>query len=197
MNRLDARLLDVLEPVRDVAVGELLEALAHRLDAGADVLAEPQIRDPAGRIRRHGPLQLPYRGDLMVARQRRKLIERIDCETILPFEPVTLVEPGGFAAVVSPFRWDAADILIETAQSQPNWAPLRHWFLEWFQSRFSDVAPDLDGAVHSLSGPEDVAGGWRVRVDFGSAPVQCVADLIAAFAETGAARIRLGHMPTH
>ncbi|MDT8345048.1 MAG: hypothetical protein RQ752_11535, partial [Thermohalobaculum sp.] len=67
MNRLDSRLADLLGPVRDVAVGSLLEALARRLDAGAEVDAEPMRRDADGRVQRDGALMLPRRGDLRVA----------------------------------------------------------------------------------------------------------------------------------
>jgi hypothetical protein len=75
--------------------------------------------------------------------------------------------------------------------SEPDWGPLRHWFLEWFQSRLSEVAPDLLGAVHSLDGPWRRGQGWAFTVDFGSAPLACLDNLIAALGEAGAARMRL------
>ncbi|MGF1552878.1 MAG: hypothetical protein ACFBWO_10310 [Paracoccaceae bacterium] len=195
MNRLDARLMDVLEPVRDVAVAEILESMARSLDRGLDVRPEPEWRTPQGGIVREGRLALPRRGDLLVQRAGAPdLTRQLRSGTTLPFEPVTLVEPSGFVCVIAPFRWDAAAVSVEAGalEAEPSWTPLRRWFLEWFQSRFSDEAPDLDGALHSLAGPETTPYGWRFEVDFGSAPVETLSDMIGAFAETGVARIRIG-----
>jgi hypothetical protein len=107
-------------------------------------------------------------------------------------EPVALATEDGFVAEIGPFRWDAAELTVLSHQDQPDWAPLRRWFLEWFQSRRSEVAPELLGALHSLDGPRRNGQGWHFTVDFGSAPVACLADLIAALAASGAARMRLG-----
>ncbi|MEL6766790.1 MAG: hypothetical protein AAFP17_06390 [Pseudomonadota bacterium] len=267
MNRRDARLTDVLEPVRDLTVSELLEAMARTLDAGHDVHAEPKARNPAGQPLREGRLALPCRHDLLVRHKGGTLPREIQGGSILHFEPITIVEPDGFVCVIGPFRWDAAHIMVEesfrpavpendprgagfdplpddaseavpeapaegsepeSAQphgtprnpehaangkvplpdtekasprpaplhridaQEPDWRPLRRWFLEWFQSRFADEAPDLDGAVHSVQGPDRVPGGWRLRIDLGSAPVDAVSALIGALEATGAQRVRIG-----
>jgi hypothetical protein len=192
MNRLDSRLADVLEPIRDMTVGGLLETLARRLETGSDVDNEPMIRDADGRVVRDGTMMLPRRGDLKVKNSSRSIIERIESDERLGFAPVTLIEPDGFVTAIGPFRWDAMEIVAEAAQPRPNWAPVRRWFLEWFQSRYSDVAPDLSGCVHSLTGPEQTETGWRFVADLGSAPIDCISDMIGAFVATGAMRIRIG-----
>ncbi|MEM7526808.1 MAG: hypothetical protein AAF416_03920 [Pseudomonadota bacterium] len=220
MNRLDTRIIDVLEPVRDLAVGELLETIARTLDEGHTVHAEPKARDRAGQVLREGRLALPSRRDLLVRHAGGSLTREIQGPGLLQFEPITLVEPDGFVCVIGPFRWDSALVVLERAEApaapaceaaplpqgadmeaaveaaspiaEPDWRPLRRWFLEWFQSRFSDEAPDLDGAVHAMYGPEDVPVGWRLRIDLGSAPVEALNDLVGALAATGAARVRIG-----
>lgn len=192
MSLADPRLPDLLESVRDIAVGELLEALARALETGADVTMEPKLRDTEGFITREGALKLPRRGDLEIDRNGRKLVKRVECPQNLPFAPIVVPAPNGFVARVAPFHWEAAEIIAEGTARQPNWGPVRLWFLEWFQSRYSEVSPDLDGAVHALSGPAPHREGWRFVVDFGSAPVDAVVSLIGAFAETGCQRIRIG-----
>lgn len=203
MNRLDARLVDVLEPVRDIAVGEILETLARSLDRGFDVRAEPKHRTRDGAVAREGRLALPRRGDLLVLHGDGALTRHVSTETLLPFEPVTIVEPDGFVCVLTPFRWDRAVVTVEAGgddveaqdraeAADPDWSPVRRWYLEWFQSRFSEEAPDLDGALHRLTGPETRERGWRFEIDFGSAPVEAFADMVEAFAHTGVARIRVG-----
>ena len=183
----------MVEPLRDAAIGELLEVLARELEAEADVEPEPELRGPDGRVKREGPLNLPSRGDLSVTRDGRTLIRRVEGPMPETQSRKSLVVQIGrnFEADLYAFRWDAASVTVFARQSQPNWDPVRRWFLEWFQSRYTEVAPDLYGAVHRLEGPREVPGGWTFLVDFGSAPVAALMDLISAMAETGAARMRI------
>ncbi|MEM6487858.1 MAG: hypothetical protein AAF677_06230 [Pseudomonadota bacterium] len=197
MNRLDARLTDVLEPVRDIAVGEILEVMARKLDVGCDVRPEPEHRNAHGHVAREGRLNLPRRGDLLVLNgTERQLLRQVCSPKLLSFEPITLVEADGFVSVITPFYWDRALIQVDAqAEDEPDWRPLRRWYLEWFQARFSDEAPDLEGVVHSLSGPRNSDSGYQFEADLGSAPVETLSDMIGAFAESGARRIRIGIHP--
>lgn len=187
----DPALSKLIEPLRDAAIGGILEVMARELEAGADVVPEPEQRDPAGRIKRGGPLNLPSRADLLVTRNGRSLLRKV--ESAPPESKKSLVVQIGrsFEADLRPFRWDAAVVTVFSTQAQPNWAPMRRWFLEWFQSRYSEVAPDLYGAVHRMEGPHEVKNGWSFTIDFGSAPAACLMDLIIAISETGAARMRV------
>lgn len=191
MTDLEARLAELLDPLRAQGVGALLQALAAALEAVADVETEPVRRDADGRVLREGPLALPERADLAVTQDGRRLLRRAESEPEPRFEPVTLVSEGGFTTVLSPFRWEAAELLVEARQSAPDWGPLRLWFLEWFQPSFADVAPDLDGCVHRLSGPWPRGDGWRMELDLGSAPVAAVPALLEAVRRSGALRLHI------
>ena len=46
--------------------------------------------------------------------------------------------------------------------------------------------------MHCINGPDAVEDGWTFRIDFGSAPVEVLSDMIGAFAATGVTRIRIG-----
>lgn len=191
MTLADPALRQMVEPLRDAAIGEILEVMARELESEADVAPEPELRDAEGRVTRAGPLNLPTRGDLLVTKAGRTLVRRIEGGPPAA-EKTLIVQIGrGFEADLRPFRWDAAVMTVFAKQLQPNWTPLRRWFLEWFQSRYSEVAPDLYGAVHAIDGPREVKGGWAFTIDFGSAPAGCLVDLINAVAETGASRMRI------
>ena len=183
---------ELAAPARDAAVGALLRAMAQAIDLGGEVTPEPELRDPSGAVVRGGPLNLPRRADFSARVHGRKLSSRVDSPEAAAGDPVALATADGFLAEIAPFRWDAAELTVFPQQPQPDWAPLRRWFLEWFQSRHCEVAPELFGALHSLDGPRRSGRGWNFTVDFGSAPVACLADLISAVASTGAARMRLG-----
>ena len=190
----DPVLAALAEEPRDQAIGGVLEALARALETGADVVCEPELRDAHGAIARTGPLNLPRRDDLAVTDDGHTHIRSIESPEAMPGAPVVVATDDGFVAEIGPFRWDAADLTVFAPMDQPDWTTLRRWFLEWFQSRHSEVAPELLGALHSLDGPRPVGRGWAFTVDFGSAPVACLSGLIEALAEAGAVRMRLGQV---
>lgn len=186
-------LYGVLEPIRDLAVGQLLREISFALERGADVRHEPMIRDDAGRIVRDGALHLPRRGDLELTENGRTLLQRIRTDKRLSFEPITVSRSDGFVAVVCPFRWDAATLLVENDEDTLSWTPIRRWFLEAFQSRYGELSPDLDGTAHVLIGPRQVQRGSEFEIDFGSAPIEAFPEMLDAFALSGARRVVIGN----
>jgi len=201
MNRQDAmtvadrRLDDVLAPIRDLHLADMLERIARALDAGATVRPEPWRRGPDGRILREGFLNLPSRHDLEIAKDGRVLHPRVDSRLEIGFDAIETPDSSGFALAIHPFQWQAAELVIETRQRMPNWAPLRLWFLEFVQSNYGEEAPDLHGALHALGDPRRVGNRIFFRIDFGSAPLRAVPALIEALAQTGAANGRLQAAP--
>ena len=181
-----------LESVREATVTALLRAQAIAIDAGAEIEAEPMRRDAQNRIRRDGPLDLPSRGDLGVTHGGRTLVRQIEGGTGPDFEPFEAFVSPDFAAAIHPFAWDHAVLEMTSRQDTPNWTPLRHWFLEWFQVRPSEISPELSGAVHRLDGPYRGPDDWRATVDFGSAPASCIPALIAAVALSGCSTLVIG-----
>ena len=188
----DVILMRLMEAPRDRAVGAILEGVARAIDAGADVIPEPERRDAARRVVRTGDLRLPRRADFSINKGGRTLFCRIESSPVPEGNSVVVRAGDGFIAEIEPFRWDQAEVTLYGEQERPNWTPLRHWFLEWFQSRHTDVSPELSGAVHSVDGPRRIPGGWTLTIDFGSAPPTCVTDLVHALAESGAERMRIG-----
>jgi hypothetical protein len=95
-------------------------------------------------------------------------------------------------ARVAPFDWSAVPVRLRRARGAPDWTPVRRWYLEWFQARYGEESPDLLGVVHGLDGPVQDRDGWSFSVDLGSASVAGFAAMLAAFARTGCAEIRVG-----
>ena len=181
-----------LSAVREATLTALLEAQANALNAGAEIEAEPVKRSVSGEVRRDGPLDLPARGDLKITHDGRTLIRQVSAAHAPVFEAFQAFANPDFRAVIRPFTWDHAVLEVQSAQSQPSWTPLRHWFLEWFQSRPTELSPDLAGAAHRLDGPWSPPAGWRITVDLGSAPPDCIPALIAAIGQSGCAKLTIG-----
>ena len=191
------QLAGVLEPVRDLAVGRLLHAMAEELEQGRRVRQEPARRAPDGHVLRNGGLHLPRRDDFGVVEGGRTVPRTVASRGKLSFDPVRFESEGGFVAEVRPFRWDAAEISADIGEAALDVAPIRRWYLEAFQSRYSDLAPDLDGVVHALLGPRRLGRLCVFRCDFGSAPVETVADMLVAFAQAGALALKVGDEGSH
>ncbi|MFN3613398.1 MAG: hypothetical protein ACK4WC_02400 [Rubrimonas sp.] len=187
-------LSDVLEPVRDLHVSAILHAIAEALDSGAEVDPEPVDRDAEGRMRRSGPLGLPSRSDLRVTKGGRTLLRKATSEPALPFAPRSLLLSDGASARIGPFGWGATPVRLTGAPGAPNWAPLRRWYLEWFQPRFGEESPDLLCVVHALDGPHVDGRGWRYDVDLGSASVMGFRAMLEALSVSGCARIAVGEI---
>lgn len=185
---------EVLAPVRESAVAALLTAKARAIAAGAEIASEPVRRDPAGRVRRQGVLHLPSRGDLAITMDGRTLIQRIEARSVIAFPPVEVRTQSGFTGLIGPFRWEDAELRFDFGMrgAQPDWSPIRLWFLEWFQPRQSRLQPELSGCVHALEGPVDQGDSWQMHLDLGSAPVAAIIALIETAAETGCKRLRIG-----
>ncbi len=192
MREPDPLLVRLASASRDRTVGAILEAMAAAIEAGAEVHPEPEQRDAEGRVLRSGPLELPRRGDLAVTSGGRTLVRRLESGPVPAGRAIAIVAGDGFVAEIAPFRWDDARLTVYSQQPSPNWAPLRRWFLEWFQSRLTEVSPELLGAVHGLDGPKQAGHGWLFTADLGSAPVSCLTDLMAALAQSGAVRMQVG-----
>src|SRR5690625_5762471 len=93
---------EVLAPVRESAVAALLTAKARAIAAGAEIVAEPVRRDPAGRVKRQGVLHLPSRGDLAITMDGRTLIQRIEARNVIAFPPVEVRTQSGFTGQIGP-----------------------------------------------------------------------------------------------
>lgn len=185
------QLAGLLEPIRDLVVGQLLREMASALENGFRVRQEPPLRDSEGRILRNGGLHLPRRGDLGVSDNGETVLRRVQSRTKLSFDPVKIETPEGFVIEVSPFRWDAARLSADVGDGSLDVTPIRRWYLEAFQSRFGELAPDLEGVVHALTGPRQVGRVCHFTCDFGSAPVETVGEMLDAFARAGARSLRV------
>lgn len=183
---------DVLGPVRDVHVAEILESLARELSDGADVDAEPVSRDGEGRITRSPPLNLPRRRDLRVRRNGRLTMIHARSDRSVSFAPIRCALSDTVDARIAPFCWGAATVRVGAMSGAPDWKPVRLWFLEWFQARFGEESPDLLGVAHAVEGPFRDGDGWRFVVDLGSASVDCFLPMLEAFAAAGCTDIHVG-----
>ncbi|MEC9433335.1 MAG: hypothetical protein VYD87_10545 [Pseudomonadota bacterium] len=202
-----------LTPLREVHVADLLTRMARAIASGAEVTPEPWRRAADGRALRAGALALPSRHDFeaeTAGRIAHPVVEsRLPATVAERFSPIIAssagegdwhAEDGPAPLVIGAFRWNRADLVLAPAERGLDFAPLRHWFLEYSQPGMTDEAPELFGVLHALDDPRPwpstragaaPTGSVALRIDFGSAPVAAVAALAETVAEVGAALAQL------
>jgi hypothetical protein len=84
------------------------------------------------------------------------------------------------------FRWHAC--LVELVPLDDSLTPIWEWFDRWFDVDETKAlgADGLSGVIHGISGFEMADRTCRLMIDFGSAPVSVVAELLRACGRAGA-----------
>src|SRR5258705_4891542 len=113
-------------------------------------------------------------------------------------DPHAVIEPCSFQAVrgmqvtLSTFVWNGVEIRSQTVPKDP--LCITPWVEKWFDINESRIADQdgLAGIIHSVTHPEVTATGWSVAVDFGSAPLDAVRELIVVLREAGLTELEMG-----
>lgn len=102
-----------------------------------------------------------------------------------------LVLSTGLSVQLHPIHWNGVEFLVDKLPSDA--AELEEWCSKWLD--LEELGPPnehgLLGAVHSVTAPESQDGGLCFSVDFGSAPVQAVDELLAVLQRSGASVVRV------
>jgi hypothetical protein len=172
--------LDTLTPVRDIFLSHLLEEMGRALDRNFQVETDPVRREPSGELSKTGPLGLPMRGDFSTTVNGEQSYFDITEELFVEFDPLMVRLDNNAPVSIAPFKWNQLQAIVHTRHGNPNWQPIRRWYLEAFQSRFDEDSPEFHGVIHRISGPEGGPNRWRFEIDLGTANVDVIADMLEA-----------------
>ena len=177
----------------------------HYLDTFRRAVRD-RVRDPAAWLIEHtfGAPQpsedgedapsLPMRHDLISLQNGQPSgILVVQSKTQPRFEQV-LAEWQGIQLLVRPFTWDRCALLVQDLNEELGEQPFVGWFDRWFDVN-GQKRPDDTGTlkvIHSaLPSQTDEPGTMIIEVDFGTAPVAALTELIEAFREMGATSVVL------
>jgi len=179
-------LIELFTAIRAPYAQELADAIA-----ASDAHVEPAFRIESGDLAVSGPLEVPYRADL-IPRGGDGSSVMVNSTSSLGFEPFTVVY-GECRLSVSPFVWDWAKVTASGLTEEESSNVLKAWFLRWFDPDDANQADEkgLFGVVHYLGDPKAIEGGVEWTVDFGSAPPEAVQDMIDRLETHGAAELSL------
>ena len=184
----------LLDEIRDYYINRFIDAINEQsLADGVTLTHEPAFCDSNGDVVTEGELAVPSRVDLLVISDGAASDSiLIDTDGILSFEPIAFDWPENNLSVdLQPFQWNWMQVRIFGLKTNTDWAPIRDWFIGWFQE--NDPADgELLGGVHWLSDPEYGDDYSQLSIDLGTAPVESFEELLDAIGQIGATRVQIG-----
>lgn len=184
----------LLDEIRDYYINRFIDAINEQsLADGVTLTHEPAFCDSNGDVVTEGELAVPSRVDLLVISDGAASDSiLIDTDGILSFEPIAFDWPENDLNVdLHPFQWNWMQVRIFGLKTNTDWAPIRDWFIGWFQE--NDPADgELLGGVHWLSDPEYGDDYSQLSIDLGTAPVESFEELLDAIGQMGATRVQIG-----
>ena len=184
----------LLDEIRDYYINRFIDAINEQsLADGVTLTHEPAFCDSNGDVVIEGELAVPSRVDLLVISDGAASDSiLIDTDGILSFEPIAFDWPENDLNVdLHPFQWNWMQVRIFGLKTNTDWAPIRDWFIGWFQE--NDPADgELLGGVHWLSDPEYGDDYSQLSIDLGTAPVESFEELLDAIGQMRATRVQIG-----
>ena len=129
-----------------------------------------------------------YRADMAANASSEAKLQEVNPSTHLSFESFELDTGGGLVAAAHPVVWN--DVGIKANVRLPD-APIEAWAMKWLDM-YDHHAQDengLQGVIHSISRDDKGNEGTELTVDFGSAPVGALNDLIEVMRKCGVSHI--------
>jgi len=184
----------LLDQIRDYYVSRFIDILNEcAADPETTVAHEPAYSDADGEVVTEGRLELPVRGDLLILRDGAvSEVLSVDTDGMLTFEPLEFQwDDNALHVDLHPFQWNGIPLRIFGLPPNPDWTPLREWFLHWFLEE-DPPEDELLGGVHFMSDPEDDGECTQVSIDLGTAPVEVFEELLDALVKLGSNRVQIG-----
>ena len=175
---------EFLESARNRYIGRYRESIrSYRLrfqPSAPEVLLERQGDQPL--------VYRLHRMDLASGAVSPPDFTEVNLATCPEFEAL-IFERAGVTLCMETIVWNGVRFHAEPALASD--AALRSWGLRWIDPE-ECAEPDLwglGGYVHSITMPENRGGATIFTVDFGSAPVSSLLELLAALGRSGVARV--------
>ncbi|MCP5270134.1 MAG: hypothetical protein H6932_02775 [Burkholderiaceae bacterium] len=179
-------LLALAAAVRERYVEAMLESISAFMDefqpSAPEVLFEIQ-RDEAL------PFRL-YRADVAANVEGQPKLRDVNPSTHLSFEPFGIELDEGVTAAIHPFVWNDVGIQFNTALPAER---IEEWAMRWLdpEDRFTQDEHGLQGVIHSIVHEKGVGGDTNLNIDFGSAPVEALSELMELAVNAGASHMSI------
>jgi hypothetical protein len=133
-----------------------------------------------------------YRLDLASGAVSPPDLREVNVDPHAVIEPCTFRPAARMHVSLSTFVWNGIEVRSITVPEDP--LCITGWVEKWFdvsESRSPDEE-GLAGIIHSVTYPKVGASGWSFAVDFGSAPMDAVRELMLVLSEAGLTELEMG-----
>ena len=186
------KVAELMERSRARTVSKTKEAIAERASR-SKVHTEPALRRSDGTLAlAPDGLKLPLRWDFLAVNEPEQ--KNADSITLKFVKPAGVPWGPGMRIEFVSSCWDCMIFRLSPPRPGEDWGWLAAWFLRWFDPDDQNEK-DEDGlyrVVHFISDPEPADDAMKFIVDFGSAKVDAMADLLDRMAEQGYAKCVIG-----
>jgi hypothetical protein len=179
-------LLAVAEQVRKHYLNALLASFKEykksRQPSSLEVMFELQRETPL-------PFRL-YRADMASNTNGEPGVQEVNTITHLSFEPFSVEFNFGLSVEVHPMHWNDVEV---HANAQIEAAAFEEWALKWLdlEDEHATDMEGLQGVIHAITIQESEVGSSRVALDWGSAPMAAMEELLQLLHAKGATTARL------
>lgn len=176
-------LADLLEKVREHYVSALSAAFAEFTSQHSPSVAE-LLLEPNG-----STVPVPYRYiriDMGTNGPSGPKLVDLNLDQHLAFDPWLCDVRGGLHMQIYPMVWNGIEFMC--SKPPDSLEPLTGWVNRWLDTEDSFESNDgqFQGVIHSTTYPETTEHGWSFSVDFGSAPVSALDELLDILHRSGA-----------
>jgi hypothetical protein len=195
---------DELEPemlirtIRNAYVDAFAHAIRAQTQRSPRLLVEPRLAESDDDAATADPFRVPMRQDLVPTDGGGEIESVMVVRgSLAEFRSFAVEYEDGFQLGLGPFTWDACQVIAIGLPARPDYTPLLDWFTEWADlrdARPADPATSLRHVVHHVSEPvvrEDVTA---FEVDFGTADVDALDELLSTLQDMGASIVILGEL---
>ena len=112
----------------------------------------------------------------------------LDKDSVTKFDK-QLYEVNGMRVTFDPFVWNGCEFTID---KKPNIA-FDIWARKWMDidDKKKQDANGFQNVIHSVTFPEEENGKWTMSIDFGTAPIEAVKELMTIFSGQGIKNIEI------
>lgn len=131
-----------------------------------------------------------YRADMAANVSGQAKLQEVNPSTHLSFEPFKLDTGNGLVAAVHPVVWN--DVSIKTDVRLPD-GEIEAWAMQWLDMDDLHAQDEngLQGVIHSILRDDTGDEGTELTIDFGSAPVGALNDLLSVLHKCGVSYITI------
>jgi hypothetical protein len=186
----------VLSHLRDLTIATIESSRSSFAFGGIEVVTESVIRQAEG-IPHRSAAELPMRTDVAIlVGPQRSLSPIAVLSPPFAHEPLRLMTDEKLPVAVGDLAWDACRVRARGPRD-PLQRETADWFWRWFDAK-DTKAPDEKGfrdVIHALSFGAYQDGTLTFDVDFGSAPVDALDDLLRSLRRASASSVELSLAP--